>query len=381
MGSFIFFDTKLRIFRSNLKEHIRSRGSCDICIHRENIFEEAFQALNSKSLPEFLSPIHVNYINEAGSDAGGLARDFYSAITQQMFSPSFGLFDVHPQSGVRPTSKPADKPLLDRLRFAGKMVAKAITEYQTLNVVLSPVLLKQILGHPLTFADLQQTDNELYQSLNQILTNPLEDETYFELTVPSSSPDQPPTTHELKPNGSETAVTEASKAEFVMLYALHALNPFNFEQTSAFVDGFLSVIPRSLLTLFDSHDLDLLISGTPTLNIHEIKHAVRYSGYTISSPQIKQLWYLVDHFTPDLQSKFLRFFTGLSRLPSGGIKNLTDNRGNKATLQISSSSNPRRLPEAHTCSFHLVLPSYPDYRTLRKKLLQAMKDSGDFGML
>ena len=70
-----------------------------------------------------------------------------------------------------------------------------------------------------------------------------------------------------------------------------------------------------------------------------------------------------------MQKKFLFFCTGSDRVPIKGLGNLT-------FVVSKNGSDEDRLPSAHTCFNHLLLPEYQSLEHTQKQLV---KVSGDVG--
>lgn len=56
------------------------------------------------------------------------------------------------------------------------------------------------------------------------------------------------------------------------------------DQSKAFIDGFTSIIPQSLLKIYDAGELELLISGLPTIDVDELKNSVQLVHWKNSDP-------------------------------------------------------------------------------------------------
>lgn len=57
-------------------------------------------------------------------------------------------------------------------------------------------------------------------------------------------------------------------------------------QIKSFLDGFYEVIPKSLISIFNEQELELLISGLPNFDIDDLKANTEYHKYTESSLQV-----------------------------------------------------------------------------------------------
>ena len=76
----------------------------------------------------------------------------------------------------------------------------------------------------------------------------------------------------------------------------------------------------------------------------------------------------------DLQKRFLFFCTGSDRVPIKGLGNLN--------FVISrNGTDESRLPSAHTCFNHLLLPEYRQKERLKTQLLKAINDTEGFHII
>jgi E3 ubiquitin-protein ligase HUWE1 len=75
------------------------------------------------------------------------------------------------------------------------------------------------------------------------------------------------------------------------------------------------------------------------------------------------------------------FFSGTSKVPLGGFKQLRGQRGlQRFTIQKiggGDGGNLEALPASHTCFNQLDLPPYRDADTMREKLLIAIRECGE----
>jgi len=61
----------------NLSRYSDIYSTVDIEINRNNLFNDAFYSIMSKSSQELKKQLTVKYIGEEGTDAGGLLRYYY----------------------------------------------------------------------------------------------------------------------------------------------------------------------------------------------------------------------------------------------------------------------------------------------------------------
>ena len=122
-------------------------------------------------------------------------------------------------------------------------------------------------------------------------------------------------------------------------------------------------------------ELEKLVCGSSTLDFHAFQNACRYvDGYTEESPQSKWLWEIVHEMSPEDQRKFLAFCTGSDRAPILGL-------GSMKLYIGRHGDDSDRLPSAHTCFNHLLIPEYSSKEKLREKLLLAIQNAEGFGLM
>ena len=122
-------------------------------------------------------------------------------------------------------------------------------------------------------------------------------------------------------------------------------------------------------------ELELLICGSPVLDFEALERVAQYDdGFTRQHPTIGFLWEVIHALPVDLQKRFLFFSTGSDRVPIKGLGNLN--------FVISrNGTDEARLPSAHTCFNHLLLPEYTTKEKLRDQMLKAINDTEGFHII
>ena len=78
--------------------------------------------------------------------------------------------------------------------------------------------------------------------------------------------------------------------------------------------------------------------------------------------------------TEEQQKRFLAFCTGSDRAPILGL-------GSVRLYIGRHGEDSDRLPSAHTCFNHLLIPEYSDKDKLKQKLLLAINNAEGFGLM
>jgi len=177
-----------------------------------------------------------------------------------------------------------------------------------------------------------------------------------------------------KENGDKIAVTNENRQEYVDLYTKHLLYDSIKEQFSHFSAGFKKVCDTDAFKIFTPEEVEILICGLEEFDFKNLEKTTTYDdGYTKDSQVIKYLWEVLNELSVEQQKKFLFFTTGSDRVPIGGL--------GKLQLVISKNgTDSDKLPTAHTCFNHLLLPDYGSKQKLTEKLLTAIQNSEGFGL-
>jgi ubiquitin-protein ligase E3 A len=122
-------------------------------------------------------------------------------------------------------------------------------------------------------------------------------------------------------------------------------------------------------------ELELIICGSQNLNFFELEKSAKYDdGYEKHSLTIVHFWEIVHSLSIENQKRFLLFLTGCDRAPINGLGSLV--------ITISRfGPDSDKLPCAHTCFNHLLLPDYKNKEKLRERLIIAIENAEGFGLM
>ncbi|KAJ6593931.1 hypothetical protein B0H19DRAFT_1215807 [Mycena capillaripes] len=376
------FDNKRNYFTQQLHRRPHSRehhGTLQLNVRRARVFEDSFQHLQRKTGDQIKhGKLSVRFYDEEGVDAGGVTREWFQILARQMFDPNNALFQ--PCAADRLTYQPnknswVNPEHLSFFKFVGRVIGKAIYDGRLLDAYFARSLYRQLLGKPVDYKDVEWVDPEYYNSLCWILEN---DPTALDLTF-SVEADEFGVSRivPLKEGGETVPVTQENKREFVQLSAQYRLYSSIKEQIENLSTGFYEIIPKELITIFNEQELELLISGTPDIDVDEWRAATEYNGYTSSDPNIVWWWRALKSFNRDERAKVLSFATGTSKVPLGGFTDLQGVQGVQRFSIHRAYGDSDRLPQAHTCFNQIDLPQYSSYEMLRQRLLLAIIEGGE----
>ncbi len=350
------FDNKRNFFTRNVhnRNNVQraSYPTLSMQVRRDQVFHDSFRALYFKTGDEMkYGKLSIRFHNEEGVDAGGVTREWFQALSRQMFDPNYALFV--PVSSDRTTFHPNplsgvnDEHLLF-FKFIGRIIGKALYEGRVLDCHFSRAVYKCILGKPVSVKDIESMDPDYYKSVTWMLGNSIEGaiiETF------STEVDKFGAVEviDLVPNGHNIDVTDENKQEYIRLMVEHKLIGSVKEQLDHFLKGFHEIIPAELIAIFDEQELELLISGLPEIDIDDWKANTEYHQYTAASPQVQWFWRALRSFDKEERAKMLQFVTGTSKVPLNGFKELEGMNGFSRFNIHRDYGNKDRLPTSHTC--------------------------------
>lgn len=324
----------------------------------------------------------MTFSGEEGVDAGGLTREWFQVMSREMFNPAISLFEaVPPDSSTfqpNPNSIIQSDPArgtnhLDFFKFVGRVVGKALRDGQHIDAHFTRSFYKHMLGMPLTYEDIEAVDPDFYKNLKWMLENDINDvlDLVFAEEVDFFGRKS---MVELCPEGASIKVTNDNKREYVDLVARHRMTTAIRAQIDSFLAGFWDVVPRQKLLIFNDHELELLISGLPDIDVGDLRANTEYNGYTSKSAVVHWFWDIVNDMEQEDKALLLQFVTGTSKVPLDGFKGLQGVSGPQKFSIHKVPGDTDRLPTAHTCFNQLDLPEYENKEILKERLLMAIRE-------
>lgn len=359
---------------NSLQERMGFAERIRLDVRRDSLFEDAFKGLGNR-LDRLKRTISVTFYNneglkEAGIDGGGLFKEFITVFMKQAFSAEAGLFKTTEDNQLYPAPKSTSREKLERYRFIGAMMGKAVYEGILVAPRLAPFFLNILLKKTNTVHDLQSYDTEIYRNLLFVKT--IENPETLDLNFVA-----PSTGESLGPNGSSRALTKDNRYEYITRLAHYLLNKQFAKEAAAFSVGFNALIPPSWIQIFSSRELQLVIGGSDSgYDVQDLRNHMTYSGgYHPSQPYVQGFWDILAEFTPQQKADFLHFITSCPRPPLSGFASL---RPRINLHQVRISNDNEKLPSASTCVNMLKLPKYSSIAVLKEKLVFAISQGAGF---
>ncbi|XP_070575798.1 NEDD4-like E3 ubiquitin-protein ligase WWP1 isoform X2 [Ptychodera flava] len=351
-----------------------------LSVSRQTLFEDSFQQVMRLQPFDLRRRLYIIFRGEEGLDYGGVAREWFFMLSQEVLNPMYCLFEYANKSNYCLQINPASSVNPDHLlyfRFVGRFIAMALFHQKFIYSGFTMPFYKRMLSKKLSLKDLETIDPEFYNSLVWVKDNNVEecglDLTFsadFEILGKLS-------THDLKPGGQDIAVTEENKEEYICLMTQWRFNRGIEEQTKAFLEGFNEVLPLQWLQYFDERELELMLCGMQEIDMEDWQRNTIYRHYTRNSKQVVWFWQAVKEFDHEKRARLLQFVTGTCRLPVGGFTELMGSNGPQKFC-IEKVGKETWLPRTHTCFNRLDLPPYKSYEQLLEKLSYAIEETEGF---
>jgi hypothetical protein len=137
----------------------------------------------------------------------------------------------------------------------------------------------------------------------------------------------------LVPGGRNRVLSRENAAEYVQLLMEKRLNEAD-KQIKAIKVGIGMVFPQFLMKLYTWKELEYKVCGKPSIDLHHLRAISKYNGCTEDDETCKRFWRVLESFSDEEKSLYLKFVWGRSRLP------LVDEKfGDKHTIKLISPPN------------------------------------------
>ena len=130
---------------------------------------------------------------------------------------------------------------------------------------------------PITFHDLEVVDADLVSGLKQLMAMEDVSEAYMDFTITEEVYGATRTV-ELIPGGNDIDVTNDNVKDYVNALTKYHMMVSIKDQLSAFLQGFYSVIPQPLLSIFDHREIELVLCGLPNIDRKDWQKNTLYAG-------------------------------------------------------------------------------------------------------
>ncbi|GAB9466542.1 Hect e3 ubiquitin ligase [Globisporangium polare] len=376
---------ELTLNRPKAMRH-RSTGKVDMD-GRYTLFSQAFRQLNSLSGAHYRRPdnfYHVTFLGENAQDAGGPYRETLAQYCEELHSSQLPLL-LPTSNSQHNVGAGREKWVLNpgantttplhMYEFLGKLMGVVLRSKQYLSLNIAAMIWKQLVGEQLHIEDLAAVDSMIVNSMHKMrtidtlgVTEEMFEDIVLETFTTLSSDNRVVV---LKPSGQSIAVTFANRCEYADLVEGYRLHEFDL-QVAALYRGISTVVPAKLLSCFTGPELELMVCGSPEIDVDLLERCTEYSSCNASDTHIVWFWQVLRKFSHDERSAFLRFVWGRSRLPANEKEFPQRFKLQSFSKAQAGRSSDGYLPISHTCFFSVEMPIYSSEQVLHEKLLYAI---------
>ncbi|XP_036133707.1 ubiquitin-protein ligase E3A isoform X2 [Molossus molossus] len=297
-------------------------------VRRDHIIDDALVRLEMIAMEnpaDLKKQLYVEFEGEQGVDEGGVSKEFFQLVVEEIFNPDIGMF-TYDESTKLFWFNPSSLETEGQFTLIGIVLGLAIYNNCILDVHFPMVVYRKLMGKKGTFRDLGDSHPVLYQSLKDLLEyeGNVEDDMMITFQISQTDLFGNPMMYDLKENGDKIPITNENRKN---------------------------------------------------LDFQALEETTEYDGgYTRDSVLIREFWEIVHSFTDEQKRLFLQFTTGTDRAPVGGL-------GKLKMIIAKNGPDTERLPTSHTCFNVLLLPEYSSKEKLKERLLKAITYAKGFGML
>merc|ERR1719507_279972 len=377
----MYRERRMNLFQSMMSGPEQFNPYLKLQVRRDHIVEDALVELEVVVLenPQDLKKqLMVEFDSEQGIDEGGLSKEFFQLIIEEIFNPDYGMF-IHCSESHTYWFNPSSYETCAQFTLIGIVLGLAMYNSVILDLHLPSVIYRKLGGKKGTFEDLREFKPSVWTGLNELLEysgNDMEEVFMQPFMISYKDLFGTTVTEELKNDGANILVSQTNKREYVDLYADFLLNKSVEQQFLAFQRGFDLVTSESPVhMLFSPRELEMLICGEKEFDFNELENSTEYDGgYSKDTNVVRWFWEAVHSMDLEDKRRLLQFTTGSDRIPVGGLAKL------KLTI-AKNGPDSDRLPSAHTCFNVLLLPEYSSKDKMVDLLMKAIKECKGFGML
>lgn len=218
----LYYDNRIRMYSERRLSIYHTQAGqppnpyLKLRVRRDQIIDDALVELEVIALgnpKDLKKQLVVEFIGEQGIDEGGVSKEFFQLIVEQIFNPDYGMFVYHEDTKTvwfNSTSFENEA----QFTLIGIVLGLAIYNNIILPVNFPMVVYRKLMGIKGSFADLSDWNPQLHQSLSSMLDYQEADmEDVFMQTFKISYADMfgSAMTHELKPNGDNIPVNQENK--------------------------------------------------------------------------------------------------------------------------------------------------------------------------
>jgi E3 ubiquitin-protein ligase TRIP12 len=352
-----------RIFGASLQPKIPEQEIVHVCVHRDSIFTDG--VLIFQHFAQNRMGLEVSFAGE-DDPCPNPVHEFFSLLAKEFQRPKRYFFrssDIQSDFCVSkkglffcPKSDPRCYTIL------GVFLAKCILLECNIDLDINPAFFSYVRFNTVTVEDVDPDLADYLQHKEELIGNMFVYPGYPSL--------------ELCEGGNKMEVNEDNIDEYIRLVEDFTCGDHLRDQSDAFRKGFSKIIPWNSLEIFTEEEISYIIKGEePSFTAKELRESLRPGvGFSTDSPQFRMFYEILLEMSLEERKKLIFFLTGTTRLPPGGITELSP----KITVSMrfaEDGENPdENMPNGSARANVIKIPEYSSKEIMREKLLAAANE-------
>jgi hypothetical protein len=262
------FEEKQSIFKNNLQKLKIdwTEGPNYININRDKLIESSIEELSKVNL---YREIKVKFKGEEEGDAGGIMREWLTSLFKEFQKPENKLFikaDTKDYSIKVYNDKNYSKNKLKIFEFIGKIFVLALLNDLTINSCFNIYIYKIILDEPVELEELFFIDSEIYHSIQKLKN--LQDFSNLELYFAENEKNEIGDVNVLNLilDGANVPVNKENMEYYFQKKIEYIMNK-DRDYINHIKKSLFSYIPERLIKIFSANELELMLNGTPFIDV------------------------------------------------------------------------------------------------------------------
>ncbi|XP_031524804.1 ubiquitin-protein ligase E3A isoform X9 [Papio anubis] len=184
-------------------------------VRRDHIIDDALVRLEMIAMEnpaDLKKQLYVEFEGEQGVDEGGVSKEFFQLVVEEIFNPDIGMF-TYDESTKLFWFNPSSFETEGQFTLIGIVLGLAIYNNCILDVHFPMVVYRKLMGKKGTFRDLGDSHPVLYQSLKDLLEyeGNVEDDMMITFQISQTDLFGNPMMYDLKENGDKIPITNENR--------------------------------------------------------------------------------------------------------------------------------------------------------------------------
>ncbi|TNN32105.1 Ubiquitin-protein ligase E3A [Liparis tanakae] len=184
-------------------------------VRRDHIIDDALVRLEMIAMEnpaDLKKQLYVEFEGEQGVDEGGVSKEFFQLVVEEIFNPDIGMFTYDERTQLF-WFNPSSLENEGQYTLIGIVLGLAIYNNCILDVHFPMVVYRKLMGKRGTFRDLADANPVLFQSLNELqdYEGNVEEDMMITFQISHTDLFGNPLTHDLRENGDQIPVTNDNR--------------------------------------------------------------------------------------------------------------------------------------------------------------------------